>query len=315
MGLQVVVLGGSGGIGRAVVEELVTRGHAVTSASRSGGGTTSAARHVAVDLYDADATRTVCDGADVVVMAAQPEYGTWEGRLLPMVEAALSAAAAAGARFVLTDNLYAYGAPDGPITEGSPEAATTPSNVLRREVGQHVLAAHRDGRVRAVVGRFSDYFGPHGTNSGLWMLAIEPGLRGRTMRALLELDVPHTYAYLPDAARAFATLVEDDRGDGRTWILPHAPAVTQREMLGFVAAELPAPVRIGRLAPLFVRLGALLRIDDAVGLQQVAHQFTQPWLVDGSAFEERFGPHPTTPLPEAVAATVAHARGAAELTA
>jgi hypothetical protein len=113
------------------------------------------------------ARRAACAGADVVVLAAQPPYADWFGSWERMMDAVLEATATAGARLI--------------------------------------LAAHEAGQVRATIGRFSDYYGPGGTNSLLYMLQLQPALAGRKMRAFIDADMPHTFHHLPDAARGSST--------------------------------------------------------------------------------------------------------------
>jgi nucleoside-diphosphate-sugar epimerase len=303
--LRVTVLGGSGGLGNAIVRELAIRGHEVTAVNRGGDadvpdGVGRAAAHV----EDVASTLAATAGADVVVMATQPPYADWPGRFEAMVDHVLAAAEHHGSRVVMVDNLYMYGAPDGPIREDTPERATTPSNVLRRDLARRLLNAHDSGRARVAIGRCSDYYGPRGTNTALVAMAIRPGLAGKPMRAVLALDVPHTFHYLPDAARGFAALIADDRADGQAWILPAAPAITQRDLLELIGRHLPAPAGIGRMGPVMLRLGALF-VPDARGMLQVAHQFAAPWLIDASRFESTFGPVEVTPHRQAVAETMA----------
>lgn len=302
---RVVVLGASGGIGSAVVRELHERGHEVVAVNRRGDAAApeGVARR-AGDLEDAISTMAATDGADVIVMAAQPPYGGWHGPFERMIEHTLAAAEAHGARLVMADNLYMYGRVDGPITEDTPERATTPSNVLRREIGRTLLAAHEAGRVRVTIGRLSDYYGPHGSNSAITELGLLPALAGKPMRTVMRADVPHTFHFLPDAARDLRVLVEDERADGRPWILPAAPAITQGDILAIVNRCLPAPVPIRHIGPLTMRVGALF-VREARGMLQVAHQFDRPWVVDASQFESTFGAVETTPHESAVAQTVA----------
>lgn len=302
---RIVVLGASGGIGSAITRELASRGHDVVGTSRSGtfdppaGVATRAA-----DLLDAVSAKEAVADADVVVLAAQPPYPRWLADWPTMLEHTLAAVEAAGARLVFVDNLYAYAPAAGAMSPDSPEHATDDKGRLRAELGQRVLEAHREGRVRAAIGRFSDYMGPGGTNSGLYMTGISAALRGRTMRGFVDLDQPHAYAYLPDAARGFTTLVEDERADGRVWVLPHHHA-TQRELLGMVGeAAGTTRTRIGRIRPAMLWLAGLF--DAQVReTRSVVVQYDRPWVTDSSAFEATFGPHPLTPLDEAIDTTVA----------
>ncbi len=257
----------------------------------------------AFDVHDRAATVAVCAGAEVVVMAAQPSYPDWVGEFPRVVDNVLAAAEAAGARLVFVDNLYMYAPADGPLAEDSPEHATDPKGRVRRELGETLLAAHRADRVRVTIGRFSDYYGPGGTNSGLFMMGIAPALAGRRPRGLWDLDQPHTFHFLPDAARGFATLVEDPRADGRAWVLPAAPSITQRDLLGMVS-EATGAARPGVLPHAMIWLGGLF--DPMIReSRSVRVQYDRPWVVDASRFVATFGPVEVTPHREAVATTVA----------
>jgi len=77
----------------------------------------------------------------------------------------LGAAESSGAKLVFADNLYAYGPVDGPLREDLPAAARGRKGRIRIQMAAGLLAAHRDGRARVVIGRFWDYYGPHGLSS------------------------------------------------------------------------------------------------------------------------------------------------------
>jgi nucleoside-diphosphate-sugar epimerase len=308
--LRITVLGATGGAGRAVATELAGRGHEVTAAARSAEATDwdPGIRPLRTDLTDPASARTACAGADVVVMAAQIPYRGWATELRPLVDAAVDASAAAGARLVMVDNLYAYGSPGTPISEHTPEAATTAKGRLRRELGERLLAAHRAGAVSVSIGRFADYYGPAGDNSLVYQLGIARAVAGTTPRGFIDLDQPHTFHYLPDAARGFATLAERPEADGRIWILPAAPAITQRELLGLVNTATGRGDSIGRVTAPMLRLAGLFNADLREAAE-VVEQFARPYTVDASAFEAAFGPIETTPHERAVAETVAWYRG------
>lgn len=176
--MKVTVLGATGGIGRAISHELHDRGHDVATASRSGDPVLDGVPSTAFDVHDRAATVAACAGAEVVVMAAQPSYPDWVEEFPRVVDNVLAAAEVAGARLVFVDNLYMDAPADGPLAEDSPEHATDPKGRLRRELGETLLAAHRADRVRVTIGRFSDYYGPGGTNSGLFMMGIAPAMMG-----------------------------------------------------------------------------------------------------------------------------------------
>ena len=307
--MKITVLGATGGIGRGIVDELVSRDHRVTAASRHAAGTIwrAGVRALTVDLRDRAAAIDACRDTDVVVMAAQVPYTGWATELVPLFDTAVDAAADTGAKLVVVDNLYAYGSPGSPITEATPEAATTRKGRLRARLGQRMLTAHDQGRCRVTIGRFSDYYGPGGGNSLLGGLGVRPAVVGRTARTFISGDQPHTFHYLPDAARGFATLVEQDAADGRAWILPGAPAETQRELYGRLGAVVGRPVKIGNVSARMLWTLGLVNAQMREAREVVA-QFDRPYVTDASAFEATFGPLPVTDHTTALAATVAWER-------
>jgi nucleoside-diphosphate-sugar epimerase len=302
--MTVAILGAGGGAGGAISAELAGRGHVVTAVTRRGDAAVpEGVRAAAADLYDPEATRRACAGADTVVLAAMPPYHAWVGNFDRMVDAVTAAVADAGARLVFVDNLYMYGPADGAMTEASPEHATG-KGALRRALARRILD---DGRFPAVVGRYSDYYGPGGTNSFLHSMFFEPALAGKPMRIMLAGDQPHTWHYLPDVARGFVTLIERPDADGRVWILPAAAPLTQQQVADLVNSMLGNPVKVRRLTPGLVALAAVVSRQAREG-RKIAHQFDRPWVVDASAFEAAFGTLEITDHQAAIAETLAWLR-------
>lgn len=298
-----VVLGASGGAGRAITAELARRGMAVRAVNRSGSVSVPSAEVRAGDVETADGARRAVEGAAVVYMAAQPPYHQWPQRFPAMLSHVIDATASAGAKLVMVDNLYGHGPGAGVLTEQTPERATDHKGRTRRELTRVLAEAHRSGRVRVATGRLSDYFGPHGDNSSVTALAIEPAAAGKTLRWFASLDVLHSVAYLPDVARAFVTLGTSERADGRTWILPHAPAVTGRQFHDLVNRALPAPSKSAVLSTAMLRLAAPFHRISRESLS-ISYQWAAPFVVDDGAFRREFGPFEVTPLEQAVADTV-----------
>lgn len=308
----VTVFGASGGIGGAIVGELAARGHAVTAASRNlpTDRFAPSVRLRPTDLRDRRASRAAAAGADVVVMAAQVPYSRWAAELRPLVAAAVDAATCTGARLVMVDNLYAFGAPDHPIAADSAEAATTRKGTLRRELGRWLLTQHEQGVLPVAIGRFPDYFGPHSPNSLVNQLLVRPAAAGKTVRVFIDGDQPHSFHYVRDAARGFATLVERPEADGRVWVLPGAPPVTQHELIDELGAVLGRQPKVGRISPPMLALAGLFNRELREAREVVA-QFDRPYVTDASAFETAFGRVEVTSHRDALEATVAWARDGA----
>jgi nucleoside-diphosphate-sugar epimerase len=295
-----VVLGATGAIGSAVVSELTARGHRVRAVSR---GAATGPHDLRADVTTTEGAIAACEGAEVVYQCAQPKYERWVKEFSGLTRTVLSGVEAAGAKLVMADNLYVYGPVDGAMTEDLPHAATNPKGRARAEVVELILDAHRSGRVRATLGRASDYYGPGGINTVLGPTVFAAALAGKTARWIGDLDQPHTVAYLGDVAAGLLTLGERAEADGRAWHLPAPEPVTGREFLGLVRAATEGEPRIAGLGRGAQRLiGLFNRTVRELG--ETWYQRDRPFVSDDSAFREAFGPVQVTPHSEAVATTV-----------
>jgi len=300
-----VVLG-SGPVGTWIATTLLAQGERVRLVNRSGKRPAllqGDAEVVAADVSDAARATAAAAGAGVVYQALNPPYDKWH-ELFPGLQAgALAVAKAAGARYVSIDNLYMYDPAAGPMTEESAVLPRSKKGELRARMAAQVLAAHERGDVRAVILRSSDYYGPGVTGSALGARVFAPILAGKPGEAVGALDLPHSYAYIEDVARAAVALGTAEDGLGRAWITPHAPAPTQREVLGGIFRETGAQPRSKVLGPGMLRLAGLFN-SAAREMVEMMYEFTEPFTVDSSRMEAAFGLGPT-PLSEGLAHTVA----------
>ncbi|ROP40008.1 NAD-dependent epimerase/dehydratase family protein [Saccharothrix texasensis] len=301
--MTAVVLGAGRGIGREIARQLVAAGREVRAVTRSG-GVPDGAQDVRGDVLDRRSTIEAVRGASVIHLAANVPYPNWLDLLPTMVENTVAAAEAVGAKIVYADNLYAYGPVSGAVAEDTPERPAGPKEKLRSELGKRLRAA----AVPVATGRSSDYYGPGGTGSLPGELLIKPMAAGKAATWFWPLDVPHTFAYLRDTARAQIALGDDERADGKVWHAPAAETLTVREFValtGKVLGNARTPVRLPAWG---VKVGSLF--DRRLrGSGEMDHQRTAPWVVDHSAFEAAFGPWPVTPHEQAIEETARWYRG------
>lgn len=295
-----VVLGATGAIGSAVVAELIARGHGVRAVSRSAATGPHGFR---ADVTTTDGAIAACEGAAVVYQCAQPKYERWAEEFPGLTRTVLTGVEAAAAKMVMADNLYVYGPVDGPMTEDLPHAAANPKGRARTEVDKLIIDAHRSGRVRATLGRASDYYGAGGVNTVIGPNVFAAALAGRTARWVGDLDQPHTVAYLSDIAAGLVTLGERAEADGNAWHLPAAEAVTGRDFLDLVWAAAGGEPRASGLGRGTQRLLGLFN-STVRELGETWYQRDRPFISDDSAFRRAFGPVKVTPHAEGVAATL-----------
>ena len=312
-----VVLGAGGGTGGAIVRELVGQGRRVRAVTRGGN---AAARYgtlppasfedVAGDVTEREQLCRALDGADVVYHCAQPAYTRWPQEFPPMTRTIAEVTAAAGAKLVFTDNLYMYGPVAGPMAEDTPPTAQTKKGKVRAAMAAELLEAHRDGSLRVVIGRSSDYFGPGGVTSAMGERFFKALLAGKKVTWFADLDQPHTMSYLPDMARAFVLLGDRPEADGQVWHTPAATALTGRDYIELAARVAGTPAKPGVMGLGTVRLVGLF-MPVLREFPELMEQWQRPFVSDAGKFEAAFGPFAVTPHEDALRTTLEWYRGRA----
>src|SRR6202158_647154 len=239
-----VVFGG-GPLGLAVVETLAGRGRAVRLVTRSGrAGAPGGVQVVAADVSDPERAPEPAGGAAATYHCVGAEYGHWQQLLPPIMAGIMHAAEATGARLVYGDNLYAYGPVEGPLTEDLPSKATGPNGRLRAELAARLLDTHRAGRLRATIGRASDFYGPRVRLSTVGERVFGALLRGKPAELVGDHDLLHTVTYIYDFAEGLVTLGERDEALGEVWHVPSAQTLSLRQFVGLVAAQAGRAARV-----------------------------------------------------------------------
>lgn len=306
------IIFGTGPLGLSVMDELVARGRRVILVSRSGRVDEILPAGVTVrqvDATDPEQVAAACAATDVVFHCAQPEYHEWPEKFPPITRGIVDGLArlnedGAGPRLVMGDNLYMYGPTGGqPIREDLPYAAAGPKGLCRAEMARYVLDAHRDGRVKATIGRGSDFFGPRVLDSAAGEMLFGAALSGKPVNALGNPDLPHTLTYIRDFGRALVILSEHDAAFGRAWHVPNDTTITIREFTVKVAGEIGQPVRLRPVNRLMVSALGLF-VPAIREVKEMMYGFEQPYIVDDGEFRAAFG-NGVTPHDQAIRETVA----------
>jgi nucleoside-diphosphate-sugar epimerase len=300
------VVFGAGPVGRALANELVARNLAVRVVSRSPVNDLPAGVEPARgDASDPAFATEAAVGAVSVYQCLNPPYSRWGDLFPPLQRAVVGAAQAAGARYVSFENVYMYGDTRCvPITEDLPHAAHTRKGKVRAAMAEELAALSQAGNLQLATARASDYFGPRATfQSPLGERVTGRALAGKTAQVIGDPDQPHSYTYLPDAARVLATLGTDDRAIGAVWHVPNAPARSTRQIAAMIAEALGRAVEVQPTPRWMLRLLGLVN-PDVRELDEMLYEFTGPFIVDGAKFETTFG-FGATPLAESIPATIA----------
>ncbi|MHA2171343.1 MAG: NAD-dependent epimerase/dehydratase family protein, partial [Candidatus Kariarchaeaceae archaeon] len=189
------VLGATGSTGSALVKELVNRGKNVRGINRSGKANLPESVEMAkADALDLESMKKAAEGSSHIYHCmGLPSYAVWAENFPTMMTNVIEAAASQGSetKVIYIDNLYMYGkesALRGPLTENTPHLASGKKGMLRSKLANQLLQAHNDGRLKATIGRGSDFFGPGGKSSIYDIFVFPKVIRGKKVRMFGNLD-------------------------------------------------------------------------------------------------------------------------------
>lgn len=302
--MQTHAIIGAGQIGSLLVDELLSRGLRVRVARRGPPGRgRPGLTWMRGDITDPAFADEVCRGAAVVYNCANPPYHRWDELLAPLGRGIREAAARAGARLVVLDNLYAVGRPPGPIGEDTPLAPCSRKGELRAELHRERFEAHRRGDVVLAAARASDFVGARCDQAAIFSPRFfERLLAGKPVEYFGDADMPHSYNAVTDVARQLAILGTSEAAWGRLWSLPATWNGTTRGLIERFARGFGVDPRLARHKPWLISLLGLV-IRPLSGVNEMIYQWEIPYVIDGSRFVATFGDD-ATPADQLVAGVV-----------
>jgi len=298
------VVFGTGPVGLAVARALERRGARTRLVNRSGTapGAPATAELLGADACDPAQAKATCAGASVVYQCAAPGYTEWPKLFPALQKSILDAAATANARLVVAENLYMYGETPEALVESLPYAAKTRKGQVRATLSSEVLAAHGAGRVRATIGRASDFFGPFVQGSAVGERTFIAALQGKPVDVLGAPDALHSYTFIDDFGEALVTLGAHDEALGRAWHVPNAAPVTNRKFAELVIEAARSRSSVREVPRWMVKAIGMFK-PPVRELVEILYEFERPFIVDDRAFTRAFAPR-ATPLDAAIQATV-----------
>lgn len=284
-----LVLGATGAVGRVVVEELQVRGLAVKAVERT--KTLQGVETIHADLLDPEQAKRAIIGASHVYVCIGLPYNSlvWERQWPPIIQNIIEACHQNEARLILLDNVYMYGpAPlDVPFTETHETKPGTKKGRTRHTVAAMVMEAHRIGKVRAVIGRAADFYGPFAVNSVLYTSFVKRVVASKSPQSMGPTNVPHTYSYTCDSGRALVELGLDDHVYGEVWHLPVSAPVTGDEIMKGLNEILDTRFTISVIPRWLLKTMGIF-VPIVKESNEMLYQFDDPYVMSDLKFRGRF---------------------------
>ncbi|MBL4682583.1 MAG: NAD-dependent epimerase/dehydratase family protein [Pseudomonadales bacterium] len=298
-----VVIGAAGSIGAEITRQLTASGKLVRGLVRSIPKHSNNIDYVIADAMNQDELVSACEDAIYVYHCLNVPYEKWCDVMPVVTKNVLEAVKQAKAKLIFVGNVYGYGRLQNiPVSESHPMVAETKKGALRNQLEDMLWRAHHAEESKVVIARFPDFYGP-GVVNGLMKPIFDAAITGGKCSWPAALDVQHDLVFIGDAARACILLAEKESSYGESWHVPGAGSLTGRDFIEMVYRETGSKPAASVLSKWMLTAAGFFNAG-AKELIELLYEFSEPLILDGSKFANKFPDFKYNPHQEAVVQTV-----------
>lgn len=290
------ILGATGTIARELIPILQANHEQIRLVSRNP-KPVEGTEAIAADVLIYDQVLKAVDGSDVVYLLIGITYDhqVWRRDWPVIMNNVIKACRATDAKLIFFDDVYMYGKVAGKMTEETPYRPSSKKGAVRAGVARMLQEAMDAGTIQAAIARAVDFYGPGVKDQsapGVWVFS---NLRkGNRAQWPINADVPRSFNYTPDAAKALYLLATHPKSWGQIWHLPSVqPALTGRQFVRMASKHMNGSDKV-----LVVPKWALNVLGWFVPFLKEAYEMNYqdefPFQFDSSKFEKAFQFKPTS---------------------
>lgn len=298
------LLGANGTIANALVPVLQEHQEQIRLVSRTA-KRVEGTENISANLLDRDQVYRAVEGSDIVYLLVGLQYkaAVWRREWPIIMRNVIDACKAFDAKLVFFDNAYMYGKVGGLITEEIPYRPCSKKGEVRAEVSTMLQNEMREGNIKATIARAVDFYGPGVEDkSAAGILVFANMAKGKKAQWFINPDVPRSYNYTPDAARALYLISQEDSAFGEVWHLPSVrPALTGRQFITIAASYMNASDKVFVIPKWLLKMLGWFN-PFLKEVYEMSYQDEFAFQFDSSKFEKKFGFQPT-PYDEAIRET------------
>lgn len=297
------ILGAGGVIGQELAKNLEQYTAKVRLVSRNPKSVTGNEELFGTDLSRAEQVDKAVEGSEIAYLTAGLNYSkkVWQ-KSWPLIMAnVLNACEKHGCKLVFFDNIYMYDANSlSDIREDNPVNPPSEKGKVRAEIARMVMDTHQRGKIKTMIARAADFYGPGIQNVSLLTESVfKPLSQGKKAQVIGRLDVKHAFTYTPDAGKAVALLGNTEDAYGEIWHLPtHSENMTMQQWVDAIAKELGVEPKVQAANKTVLKIIGLFNpiLREFV---EMYYQYDRDYNFNSTKFEKRFG-FKATAYPEGI---------------
>lgn len=290
------ILGAGGAVGNQLAPILIAAKEKVRLVSRKP-KPVNGAETMAADLADYAQTLHAVKGSSVVYLLAGLQYNirVWRISWPKIMTNVIDACKETGSKLIFFDNVYMYGKVEGVMTEETLFNPCSKKGEIRAAIATQLLNEMHAGNVKAAIARAADFYGPVGfTTSVPNMLVFANLKKNKKAQWLVNAKTPHSFTYVPDAAKALYILAKNENAFGQTWHMPTAAnPLTGEQFIQQAAMDMKVFNDYTVLPKWLMQIIGLFNkpIKESI---EMLYQNEFPYLFDSSKFNVAFNFEPTS---------------------
>ena len=299
----ITILGINGHIGNATAKAFVAAGWDVTGFGRSNKQPIAGVRFAQGDAANVEDMRRAIGDSEVVFNGLHLPYHQWtEGRMEALHTRIIDAMGTDGKTMLFPGTIYNYAASDRFVTPDLPQRPEKERGEIRKRSEALLEAASRRGHIQAIVLRAGDFYGP-GTSGDWFDQSVFREAKKGKISLMGTPGVGHSWAYLPDLAKAFEKLAWH-RKELAAFENFHFAGnfITPEQMGAAIMAAAPVPLKVGYTPRI---LFTLMGITDPImrDIGRMGYLWSNPMELKDQRLDALLGPNFGTPFEQAMAET------------
>lgn len=296
-----VILGAGGAIGNELAKELRTYTEVIRLVGRNPQKVNGDDELFVADLTQKEQVKKAVKGADVAYLTVGLPYkiNVWKMQWPLVMSNVIEACKKYKTKLVFFDNIYMYNPEKlNPMTEETDILPSSKKGKVRAQIAQMVLDEINSGKLKALIARSADFYGPGINNSVLIETVFKNLKAGKKANWFCSTKFNHNFTYTPDAAKATALLGNTDSAYGQIWHLPTTEPMTGHQWIEAFAKELGVQPKT-MVVPKF--LISMMGIFNPIMKEfvEMLYQYDRDYDFDSSKFETVFKVKPT-PIESAI---------------
>jgi len=301
------ILGANGTIGSVLAKELSAYTKNIRLVSRNPKKVNEGDELFAADLSDPGQVDKAIAGSEVVYLMVGFDYKAkvWQDKWPKLMKATIDSCMKHNAKLVFFDNVYMYDVKDIPhMTEESQLNPPSKKGKVRKEIADMLLSHVKQGKLKALIARSADFYGPKNEKSFLMEVVYKNFAKNKKANWFMNANKIHSFTFTPDAAKATALLGNTDDAYNQVWHLPtDQTKLTGKEFISLFAKEMQVPDKYSVLSMFMLKLAGIF-VPLLREMPEMMYQYDRDYFFDSSKFNKRFD-FKTTSYQEGVKAIVA----------